>query len=65
MVKVQKLFDKNGNLKVRFAVDAKQEIKDWLSKNNTTEEEGIKHSAEVDCPVFGKALEFPCTVHYN
>lgn len=56
-----KVFDKDGDLKLRFAEDAKEQIAQWLGKNNTTEEEAMKYAAKIDCPVFGKALEFPCS----
>jgi hypothetical protein len=61
-MKIEKLFDKNGEYKLRFAVDATDQITEFLSRNNTTLDEGMKYAKEVDSYVFGKALEFPCIV---
>ena len=55
---MKKVFDENGDLIVRFAKNATKQIKKWLG--NVDYNHAIKFAKEVDCPVFGKALDFPC-----
>ena len=57
---MKKVFNENGDLVVRFAADAKEQITKWL--NGVEYDFAIKFSKKVDCPVFGKALDFPCLV---
>ena len=57
-----KVFNKDGNLKLRFAENASEQIKEWLAKNETTEKEAMNHMEKIKDPVFGNAVEFPCSV---
>lgn len=53
----KKIFDKNGDLILRFSKKDTAGIKKWLGIDY---KESMKFAKNVDCPVFGKALEFPC-----
>lgn len=55
---IKKIFDPNGDLKVTFARDAEDQIQYWLG--DIPYDEAIKWAKDIDCPVFGTALEFPC-----
>jgi len=57
---MKKVFNENGDLVVRFAADAKEQITNWL--NGIDYNFAVSFAKEVDCPVFGKALDFPCVV---
>jgi len=57
---MKKIFNKDGDLVIRFAADAKEQIIKWL--NGVDYNFAVKFAKEVDCPVFGKSLEFPCTI---
>ena len=58
---MKKVFNKDGEYVVRFASDAKEQIEKWLGENYPYDF-AVKFEKEVDCPVFGKALDFPCVV---
>lgn len=58
--RIQKVFDPAGKDHVRFAIDSEDQIKAWLK--DTDLEFAIRYAHEVACPVFGKALVFPCTI---
>lgn len=58
---MKKVFSENGELKLRFAHDAKEQIVKWL--NGVDYDYAVQYAKEVDCPVFIKALEFPCTIN--
>ncbi|MFO7968827.1 MAG: hypothetical protein R6U15_01800 [Candidatus Izemoplasmatales bacterium] len=58
---MKKVFNKDGEYVVRFAADAKNQIHEWLGEN-CPYEFAVKFAKEVDCPVFGKALDFPSEV---
>ena len=60
---MKKVFNENGDLIIRFGKDAKEQITKWL--NGVDYDFAIKFAKEVDCPVFGKALDFPCVVVFN
>lgn len=62
---ITKVFDKDGDLKVVFAKDRKDQIQGWLNLNNTSYEDAIPHAKEVDDRIFGKALKFPCSTIEN
>ena len=53
----QKVFNQDGDLVVRFAIDAKEQITKWL--DCVDYDFAIKFAKEVDCPVFGKSFDFP------
>ena len=55
---MKKVFNEKGDLVVRFASDSKDQIVKWL--DGVDYDYAIKFAKEVDCPVFVKALEFPC-----
>lgn len=55
-----KVFDKDGDHQLRFKADRKDQIQEWLG--DIKYEDAVVYAQEVDCPVFGKALEFPCMV---
>jgi len=56
---MKKVFNENGDFVIRFAADAKEQIQKWLGEN-CPYDFAVQFAKEVDCPVFGKALEFPC-----
>ena len=58
---MKKVFNRDGEYVVRFAADAKEQIQKWLGEN-CPYDFAVKFAKMVDCPVFGKALEFPCVV---
>ena len=58
---MKKIFNRDGKYGIRFAADAKDQIQEWLGEN-CPYDFAIQFAKEVDCPVFGKALEFPCVV---
>lgn len=58
---MKKVFNRDGEYVVRFASDAKEQIEKWLGEN-CPYDFAVKFAKEVDCPVFGKALDFPCVV---
>jgi len=60
---MKKIFNEKGDLIVRFAIDAKDQITKWL--NDVDYNYAMKFAKEVDCPVFGKALDFPCVIEYK
>lgn len=55
---MKKIFDENGDFELQFPADSIDQIKEWLSPIEYSY--AIKFAKEVDCPVFGKALQFPC-----
>jgi hypothetical protein len=57
-----KVFDPEGEFTLRFKKGRKEQIEEFLSRNDTPYEEAMKYAKEVNCPVFGEALDFPCTV---
>jgi len=57
---MKKVFNKKGDLVVRFASDAKEQITEWL--DGVDYSFAVKFAKEVDCPIFGKALDFPSVV---
>ena len=57
---MKKIFNEKGNLVIRFAADANEQITKWL--DGVDYDFAVKFAKEVDCPVFGKALDFPCVV---
>jgi hypothetical protein len=57
---MKKVFNEKGKLVVRFASDSKDQITNWL--DGVEYDYAIKFAKEVDDPVFGKALCFPCVV---
>jgi hypothetical protein len=57
---MKKVFSENGTEALRFKKDAKDQIVKWLGDIDYNY--AIKFAKEVDCPVFGKAVEFPCVV---
>jgi len=57
---MKKVFDRWGDLTIRFAKSDKERIRRWLSENNTTETVAYLYSTEYNNdPVFGEAIEFP------
>jgi hypothetical protein len=62
MFPIIKVFDESGDLKIQFAAGDIDGIKEWLRQTHTPLEHAVKSATEVDSPVFGKALEFPCTI---
>ena len=56
---MKKVFDVNGNLIVRFASDAKEQITEWL--NGVDYDYAVKYATVVKDIVFDEALEFPCS----
>jgi len=58
--KWRKVFKQDGKVTLRFAKDSKEQIMGWL--NGIDYDYAVKFAREVDCPVFGKALDFPCVV---
>lgn len=59
---MKKIFNKDGQLRLRFSEDAKEQICDWLNRNGTKYDNAIRYAVKVKCPVFGNAVEFPCIV---
>ena len=57
---MKKVFKNDGDLILRFAKDAKEQIVKWL--DGVDYDYAVQYAKEVDCPVFGKALDFPCVV---
>ncbi len=57
---MKKVFDKDGDLKVIFASDSKKQIQEWLGETNY--DVAVKYAIEVNDPIFGKSLEFPCKI---
>lgn len=57
---MKKIFDENGDFELQFAAESTDQIKEWLSPVEYSY--AIKFAKEVDCPVFGKALQFPCRI---
>lgn len=57
---MKKVFNEEGDLSVRFASDAKEQITEWL--DYVEYDYAVKFATEVDDPIFGKALSFPCIV---
>ena len=57
---MEKVFKEDGDLLLRFATDAKEQIVKWL--NGVDYDYAAQYAKEVDCPVFSKAFEFPCVV---
>lgn len=60
---MKKVFNENGDLIVRFAFDAKEQITKWL--DGVDYDYAVSHAKEVDCSVFGKSLDFPCVSVQN
>lgn len=60
---MEKVFNKDGVLKVRFGADRKDQIKKWL--DGVDYFYAIKYAKKVNDPVFGTALEFPCIMIGN
>lgn len=65
MESITKVFDENGELKVRFKSDRTEQIINWLKLNNTSLDHAMKYAKDVEDRVFGKSLEFPCSVITN
>lgn len=59
-MQMKKVFKEDGDLLLRFAANAKDQIVKWL--DGVDYDYAVQYAKEVDCPVFGKALEFPCVV---
>lgn len=57
---MKKVFNQNGDLVVRFASDEKEQITKWL--DGVDYDFAVKFAKEVDCPIFGKALDFPSVI---
>ena len=57
---MKKVFNQNGDLVVRFASDEKEQIIKWL--DGVDYDFAVKFAKEVDCPIFGKALDFPSVI---
>jgi hypothetical protein len=55
---MKKVFKNDGDLILRFAKDDKELIVKWL--DGVSYDYAVQYANEVDCPVFGKALDFPC-----
>lgn len=60
---MKKIFDTEGELKIRFGKDDIEGINKWLANSGIElhPERVYKFAKEVNDPVFGEALEFPCT----
>ena len=63
MNKIKKVFDADGDLVLRFAKTDTEGINKWLTESGIElhPERVYKFAKEVNCPVFGLALEFPCS----
>lgn len=59
---LKKLFDVDGELKLRFAIDDVERINQWLTESGTNFEFAKLCALELDDAVFGKCYEFPCTM---
>ena len=59
-INMKKIFNEKGDLTVRFASDSKEQIIEWL--NGVEYDYAVTFAKEVDDPIFGKALAFPCIV---
>lgn len=57
---MKKVFDKEGDTILRFAKDSKEQIEEWLDGWNY--DSALESATEVSCPIFGEALDFPCTI---
>ena len=57
---MKKVFNQNGDLVVRFASVEKEQITKWL--DGVDYDFAVKFAKEVDCPIFGKALDFPSVI---
>lgn len=55
---MRKVFDENGDLRIRFSIDSKEQIEEWLSPVKYSY--ALKFAEEVNSFVFGKSIEFPC-----
>ena len=56
---LKKVFDKDGDLTIRFGWQDSTGVKEWLRDTPTVDI--IKYGKIIDdCPVFGMAVEFPC-----
>lgn len=58
MTETNKIFDEKGAYRVRFAIDATNQIEKWLGLTSLIY--ARKFAIEVEDEVFGRALEFPC-----
>ena len=56
---MKKVFNKDGDLKIRFGANSKDQIKKWL--DGVDYFYAIKYAKKINNdPVFGISLEFPC-----
>jgi len=64
---MKKIFDVNGDLTVRFAKTDTEGINKWLAQSGIElhPERVYEFAKEVNCPVFGIALDFPCSIIEN
>lgn len=60
---MKKIFDTDGDLIIRFAKNDTEGINKWLAESGIElrPERIYQFAKEVDCPIFGKALDFPCS----
>ena len=54
---MKKVFNIYGAYELRFAKESKEQIITWL--DGVDYDFALEFAKEVDCPVFGKALDFP------
>lgn len=61
---MKKIFDTEGDLILRFAKTDTVGINKWLAESGIElhPERVYQFAKEVKCPVFGEALDFPCSV---
>lgn len=58
--KLRKVFDPQGDAVVRIAARDTEGIKAWL--DGYPIETAIEYAKEVQCKIFGKALDFPARI---
>lgn len=60
---MKKIFDIRGDLVVRFAKTDTIGINKWLAESgiDLRPESVYEFAKQVNCPVFGEALDFPAT----
>jgi len=64
---MKKIFDVDGKFVARFAKTDIEGINKWLAESGIElyPERVYKFAKEVNCPVFGIALDFPCSIIEN
>lgn len=62
--KMRKIFDVKGEYILRFPKNDTEKINKWLSESGIElhPERIYQFAKEVNCPVFGVALDFPCSI---